>query len=186
MPAIRDREDGHQRRKDRLALMKRGPGVFVYNGNAFDVESIPTPLLIGRNTLALDKEGLPIRDASGRQMLQPAGKYKLDDEGHVILGGVPKIVKHPIEVFKLRGREFPKGKKVKVDDPSLALKLRGMDCFDEVDGDADDEDDDEESSELSRSELMSLASARGLKPERTATKADLAAMLAAAENEVEG
>jgi|WetSurMetagenome_2_1015567.scaffolds.fasta_scaffold40789_3 hypothetical protein len=184
MPSIRDRDEGYARRRDRLAMLKKGPGTFIYNGNAKDVESVPTPKLTGRDTPALDDGGMPILDAAGRQVFQPAGRHALNEDGSVILGGVPKLIHHPIEVFKIRGYEFSSGKPTNVNDASLALKLRGMDCFEEVEPGARAKNDVETTNEddgPTRSEMMSMASAKGLKPERTATKADLQAMLKAAE-----
>lgn len=137
MPSIRDREEGYARRRDRVAMLKKGPGVFVYLGTAFDVESVPTPKLVGAKAPVLDADGLPVKDAAGRQVFRPSGAYVTDENGNTVYGGEPKIIKHKIAEFKIRGYEFPKGKKVQVSDAVLALKLRGMDCFEEVEGKPD-------------------------------------------------
>ena len=139
MPAIRDRGEGNMRRKDRLAKLKKGPGVFVYNGSSFDHESIPTPLLTGRNEPVLDANGMPVMDSSGRQVYQRAGSFVRGPKGEVVMGGVPKIKRTKIDVFKIRGVEFPEGERVTVEDPQLALKLRGMDAFDEVEPEVEEE-----------------------------------------------
>jgi hypothetical protein len=108
MTAILDRTDENKTRKGRLAQLKRGPGVFVYDGGLFDTESEPTPLF---------KNGEPVLDHSGKQML----------------GGVPNLRQIPVDTFVLMGVEFPKGVPVEVKLSALALKLRGMDHFVEQD-----------------------------------------------------
>jgi hypothetical protein len=50
----------------------------------------------------------------------------------VVMGGTPVVIEHPLDVVKVMGVEFPAGVPVKVDDHSLALKLRCMGIFDEV------------------------------------------------------
>jgi hypothetical protein len=189
MPSIRSREEESKRRSGRLAQIKKGPGVFVYDGNAVDTEAVPTPLLIGRDEPLLDKYGMPVLDPAGRQVMKPAGRHATDDEGRVIMGGVPKIVEKPLAVFKLRGVKFPKGEPVSVSDAGLALKLRGMDCFEEVFGKSSkknvEEDDDAEGAKqneagLSWQELRSLAKERGIETTQKTTKADLIEMLKAA------
>ena len=191
MPAIRSRDEENRRRSGRLAQLKKGPGVFVYGGQAVDTDAIPTPRLIGRDEPLLDKEGMPVLDAAGRQVMKPAGRHATDDEGRVIMGGIPKIVKKPLDTFKLRGVSFPKGEPVSVSDAGLALKIRGMDCFEEVTGkeaakkhepaheheEAAKQDD---SSGLSWPELRSLAKERGIETTQKTTKAELLAMLKAA------
>jgi hypothetical protein len=140
MPQILDRGEGNAKRRERLARQKKGPGVFVYNGKAFDTEWHPTPLLVGKDEPVLDSGGYPVLDSSGRQVFKPAGQYKRDSKGHIVMGGVPRVEAKPLPVFVVRGIEFPAGKKVAVDDPSLALKLRCLGMFDEAEADeADDE-----------------------------------------------
>lgn len=133
MPAIRDRGEGNAKRKDRLAKLKKGPGVFVYDGSAVDVEHIPTPLLTGKKVPELDGAGMPLVDGAGRQVFKRAGTPVRNDRGEIIMGGAPKVVRHPINVFEIHGFAFPKGEPIHVDNDQLALKLRGMDCFTEVD-----------------------------------------------------
>lgn len=190
MPSIRSREEESRRRSGRLAQLKKGPGVFVYNGRAVDSDAIPTPILIGREEPLLDREGIPVLDAARRQVMRPAGRHDTDEEGQVILGGVPKIIKKPLDTFKLRGVEFPRGEPVSVSDAGLALKLRGMDCFEEFDGKespkkhepAPDSDEPSKHDEhgLSWQELRSLAKERGIETTQKTTKADLIEMLKAA------
>lgn len=137
MPAIRERGEGFAKRRERLAQLKRGPGTFVYDGSGCDTEMVPTPLLAGRDEPVLDDSGMPVIDASGRQVFRKAGTYVRDTSGNIVLGGVPKIVRKPIEVFVLQDVRFPTGEPVLVTSASLALKLRGMSCFEELtEGDA--------------------------------------------------
>ena len=107
MPQILDRTDENKTRKGRLAQLKRGPGVFVYDGSENDTDSEPTPLF--------DKKGEPVLDHSGKQKL----------------GGPPILHQIPIDTYVLMGVEFPKGVPVEVKLSALALKLRGMDSFHE-------------------------------------------------------
>lgn len=132
MPEIKDRGEGNAKRKERLAKQKKGSGTFVYNGEAVDTEWIPTIKLMGRQVPELNDAGMPVLDGSGRQMFKPAGTPVYDDKGQPMFGGPPKVVTHKIEVFKLRKMEFPAGKPVFVGDSALALKLRCMGCFEEV------------------------------------------------------
>jgi hypothetical protein len=188
MPSIRDRDEGNSRRRERQALLKKGPGTFAYNGGSFDIEHVPTPKLIGKDVPSLDADGLPILDAAGRQVMKPAGIHATDEDGSVIMGGVPKVIKRPLSVFNIRGIDFPKGAPVAVDAP-LALKLRGMDCFDEVDESAVQKDKEIEESEPdgpTRSELMRIAAERGFKTKNTTTKAELIAMLSTPESQAQG
>jgi len=136
MPAILDRDEGNARRKDRLAKQKKGPGVFVYSGEAHDTEWVPTILTVGKRTPVLDDRGLPIVDRSGRQVYERAGAVVQDDKGRPVMGGTPKVKRISLDVLTVRGVAFPAGKKVVVDDHALALKLRCMSHFEEVDADA--------------------------------------------------
>lgn len=134
MALIVSRDEENDTRKKRMAKIKRGPGVFTYDGSGFDTEYVPTPKLVGRDTPVLDGSGMPVLDGSGRQVFQRPNTPERDIEGKVVLGGVPKVLRHKIEVYKLRGVEFPAGKPVQVNDASLALKLRCLPCF--VEGEA--------------------------------------------------
>lgn len=133
MPQILDRGEGNAKRKERLARQKKGPGVFVYDGSGCDTVWHPTPVLVGKSEALLDSSGMPAIDSSGRQIFKPAGQYKRDKQGKIIMGGVPRVERVPLDVFKLRGVEFPAGVPVRVEDGQLALKLRCMGCFEEVD-----------------------------------------------------
>jgi len=121
-----------ENRKARLAKLKKGPGVFVYLGGAMDTEATPTPLLGGKKVVALSDSGLPILDASGRPTYQPAGMPVLDGKGRPMLGGQPKIKHIELSTFLVRGVPFAKGEQVTVGDEQLALKLRGMRVFEEI------------------------------------------------------
>lgn len=133
---LRSREGDFAKRKNRLAMLKKGPGVFVYDGEAHDTEWIPTPRRTTGKDAVLDERGLPVLDSDGNQVFDRPGKIMRDIEGRVVLGGPPKRELKKIEVYALRGVEFPAGKPVRVDNSSLALKLRGMLHFEEVDGEA--------------------------------------------------
>src|SRR5512141_2968122 len=102
MPAIRDRGDGNQKRRERLAKIKKGPGTFVYLGKALDHECIPTPMKVGKKVPALDDAGLPIHDSSGRPVYETPGATAKDAMGNPILkGGPPKVRTTPIDVFEI-------------------------------------------------------------------------------------
>lgn len=132
MPTIRDRDEENRTRSQRIKNFKRGPGYFKYIGGGVDVECIPTPKLIGKMVPDIDKDGVPRTDPSGRQIMKRAGGYVTDDEGRIVMGGEPKRIEHPIEVYELAGFKLPIGKPVFIDDKRIALKLRGMDFFVEV------------------------------------------------------
>lgn len=158
MPQILDRDEDNAKRKQRLAKLKRGPGVFVYDGSHTDHESIPTYLLVGKEVAKFNEStGLPQIDKSGRQVFERAGTVVRNGKGEPVLGGVPKIERIAVETKTVRGVDFPTGKKVLVEDPSLALKLRGMDGFEEVEGEADVEAEPEASAEAPKAR-------RGRKP----------------------
>jgi hypothetical protein len=118
------RDEENRSRKMRLAKVRRGPGVFVYAGGAFDVAAIPTVKLAGKNEPVFDGDGLPVTDSSGRQVFQKRGTPIRDRNGVPVLGGPPKMERIELEVFAFRGIEFPRGEAVEVDDESIALKLR--------------------------------------------------------------
>jgi len=134
MPAIHERGEGNARRRERLAKLKKGPGVFVYDGEGYDTEAIPTPLLTGTKSPVFNAAGLPVMDASGRQIYEKSGRPVTAQDGTIVMGGVPKVRRIKIKTLKMRGLEFPEGKPVLVADEALALKLRGMDVFEEVEG----------------------------------------------------
>ena len=133
MAAIKDRGDGNMKRKERVARLKKGPGLFVYNGTAKDHDWSPTPQTVGKAVQMLDDAGMPVVDGSGRPVYERESKYVRDAKGNVVMGGPPKIKTRLLDVFNLWGVEFPEGERVEVTNAALALKLRGMDGFDEVD-----------------------------------------------------
>jgi hypothetical protein len=146
------RGEGMARRRERLAQLKKGPGVFRYNGKAVDSESIPTPLRNGRNQPVFDGSGMPVVDSSGRQVYERAGTIVRDSKGQPVLGGQPKVKTIPIEVFKLWGVDFPAGEPVEISDPQLALKLRCLAYFEELEAiDVAEEDDADEKPKRKRS-----------------------------------
>lgn len=82
---------------EKMAAFKRGPGVFVYDGSAFDTESIA-----------------PVFDSRGK-VAKPEG-----------------LKRTKLATLKMHGVEFAAGKEVAVDDAALALKLRSLGCFKEI------------------------------------------------------
>lgn len=136
MPQIRERDEENSSRKKRHAKMKRGPGVFVYDGSLHDPSVEPTPLLVGTKEPVFDASGMPVADGSGRQVFQRAGIPVTDERGEVVRGGTPRPVHEQMDTWTIRGVVFPEGKAVRVADAALALKLRGMDGFAELEGEA--------------------------------------------------
>jgi hypothetical protein len=136
MAVIADRSEGNEKRKDRLAKIKKGPGVFVYGGEAYDTEAVPTQLKVGKNVPLLDQDGMPVTDRSGRPMFERAGRVVQDSKGQPVLGGEPIIKRKRITTYKLRGLEFPEGVAVEVSDAAVALKLRCLGLFEELEGEA--------------------------------------------------
>jgi hypothetical protein len=131
MPSIRDRSENNKTRKGRLANVKRGPGVFRFLGG-IDVAYVPTYLLHGRKEAVFSANGLPVVDSSGRQVYERSGSIVRDERGQPVLGGEPKRVETPITEIELRGLRFVEGEPVEVTDATLALKLRGMNSFEEI------------------------------------------------------
>ena len=132
MASIKDRSEENKSRKLRQAKLERGPGVFVYDGGAFDTAAIPTYLKVGREVPAFDANSMPVVDAAGRQVYERAGALVRDAKGQPVLGGVPELRHIELDVVVVRGVSFPRGEAVEVPDDSLALKLRGMDGFREI------------------------------------------------------
>ncbi len=179
--AMPTREYGHKTREQRLAKLKKGPGVFVYDGKGHDVDYVPTILRTGRKEAMLDAEGAPVVDGSGRQVFQKAGVPVLDDHGKPKLGGPPKIVKKPLDVFDVRGVKFHAGEPIVVDDPSLALKLRCMHVFDEVEPGAvvkvKTASDEKPLDEMTKAELVAAAEAVGVEIPKGANKEEIASLI---------
>lgn len=132
---ITDRDEDNRKRKQRLAKIKRGPGTFVYNGGFEDVHHEPTPLLRGKREPAFNADDSLKVDRSGRQVFERQGTPKRDESGKIILGGVPKETRTPIDAITIRGIVLPKGEPVRVDNVATALKLRCMGGFTELDDD---------------------------------------------------
>src|SRR5690348_1242330 len=107
MPAITDRGEGNRKRKDRQAQLKKGPGVFVYDGKALDHSCEPTPLLTSGKQPVFDASGMPVADRSGRQVYERAGQFVRDNKGNLVLGGPPKISTKPIATWTIGGVDFP-------------------------------------------------------------------------------
>lgn len=173
MPQILDRGEGHAKRSERLAKQKKGPGVFVYLGTAMAIEETPTPLLTDEKKPVFTEDGMPAFDAAGRQVFKPAGIPQRDSRGHIIMGGVPKRKEVKLDPYVLRGVSFPSGKPVKVDSAALALKLRCMAHFEEVDASVAKAEAPAEKAleDLSKAELLALASEKGVEVHAGATKA---------------
>lgn len=126
-------------RKERLKQLKKGPGVFVYDGSGVDTEYIPTMLVTKKAEPILKEDGTPVLDGSGRIVNKPIGTPILDDSGRPQLGGDPVVKRISIETYRLWGQSFPKGEPVEVSSPQLAQKLRCMPCFNEVEAGAEAE-----------------------------------------------
>jgi hypothetical protein len=121
-----------ENRKARQAKLKTGPGTFKYIGGEFDTHAEPTVLKTSKRAAKLDENGAPVFDRAGRAVMEPAGTIVRDDRGNPMLGGPPIVSRKERDPYVVRRIEFPKGKAVLVEDESLALKLRGMECFEEV------------------------------------------------------
>lgn len=121
---ILERDPDNRTRHQRLSKTKRGPGVFVYEGGSYVVEHSPTVLLTRKREIATDDDGAPIVDGSGRLTYRPAGTPVLDHEGKVRMGGKPKEKRIELEERVIQGVVLPKGVPVRVDSPTVALKMR--------------------------------------------------------------
>lgn len=128
------RDEDNQTRKQRLADVAKGPGVFVYDGSAVDTIATPTPKLSDGRRPVFNEHGMPVMDRANRQVFEPSGVPLRDADGTPVMGGAPKIERVPIDVRNVWGVSFPKGEEVQVDDPRLARKLRCLPEFGEVVG----------------------------------------------------
>ncbi len=150
--------------KERLQKVKQGAGTFVYQGGACDTEAVPGEPLIGKDghqvvTVPL----ITVQDADGKSVTvaDPKGGGK----GQPVWKKAPKFIRTEMKVFKMAvpgvvGEivdgvmvakplhdgtvpalflEFEKGKSVHVADSRMALKLRCLKFFKEVDGGAEPE-----------------------------------------------
>jgi hypothetical protein len=136
VPENRLRDFDNSSRRKRQALLKKGPGVFVYDGKATKQEWSPTPLRTTGKDPAIGDDGMPLSDADGNVIFEKPGQLVPDGKGGFRLGGKPKIKLVPILVRVVQGVSFPAGDAVAVSSPALALKLRGMDGFEELEGKA--------------------------------------------------
>lgn len=179
--AILDRGEDNARRKDRLKKLKKGPGTFVYVGGASDTAAIPTYLRMGARVPRLDAANMPITDGSGRQVYERAGAIVKDMKGQPVLGGPPKVEHIELETYDVRGVSFPKDEPVQVKDPTLALKLRCLSHFEEVDEDGEESDSEERGEKpdemKSRPQLMKLAKSLGLQVRVTMKREELLALI---------
>lgn len=130
---ILDRDDDNRSRRQRMAKMKKGGGVFVYEGGHEIVLQEPTVKFIDRQTPVIDDKGFPVLDVAGRQVYESANKIERDHEGKPMLGGRPKTQRVEVDPLVVRGVEFPKGKPVHVKEYALALKLRCLGSLRELD-----------------------------------------------------
>ena len=183
MPQILSRDEDFARRRDRLKMFKRGPGTFVYDGSWCDTEWIPTFKTVGKNVPAFTSSGVPVLDAAGRQVFVPVGDIVRDDKGRPVLGGEPERKKIPLDTVKIWGVALPKGVPVKV-DASLALKLRRMDGFNEVDEKTvlAPEFDEKPLHKMSKGELLELAANEGIRVDEDAKKAEIVVLLEQAQS----
>jgi len=120
-------------RAEKQAKLKKGPGVFIYCGGAYDTEATPTVLRYRKVEPVLDGQGFPALDKSGRQIFRNTGDVVRSAEGNPVLGGPPEVKKTEIETYKIWGHEFPRDRKVEVQNEALAFKLRALGCFRETD-----------------------------------------------------
>jgi hypothetical protein len=114
------------RHAERLSLVSRAKGIFVYNGSAVAVEYHPTPLKTGKKEPVFGEDGLPIVDKDGNQVFERPGRIQKNKDGTVKLGGPVKEVKVKLDSMTVQGVEFAKGKAVVVESADLAQKLRCM------------------------------------------------------------
>lgn len=126
------RGDGMATRRERLAKIKKGPGVFVYEGGACAKEFIPTVKRIGRKEPLLDQNGYPVVDSSGRQIYQPSGQ-PVRENGIPVLGGIPKVENRPLDFLTIQGVKLNRGVPVFVSDEVVAVKMRCMAFVKEID-----------------------------------------------------
>jgi hypothetical protein len=91
------------------------------------------------------------------------------------MGGKPERLAKAIDVKVVRGVKFPAGRPVKVADPALALKLRGMDGFSEVEeSQAPDVVGEKPFESMTKAELLAFCEAEGLEAAKPAmSKAQL-------------
>jgi hypothetical protein len=180
---IFDRSDENKSRALRLAQMKKGPGVFVYDGSSMDHASEPTILMHdGRSEPVFDASGRPSLDVAGRQIFHRRGTPVRDERGAPVMGGVPKITETQLAERKVWGVSFPAGQAVAVKEPSLALKLRGMGCFEEVEPKAQHAATERQApvgdlNMMTRQDLMRVAKERGLEYGRDTTRDEMLALL---------
>lgn len=123
-------------REAKLAKLKKGPGVFTYTGDCVDHECTPVPKMRTSKVPKLDAEGHATVNSQGYPIYEKAGSIILDDSGRAVLGGEPKVKTSKLATVNLWGVDFAKGEKVTVDDDGLALKLRGLSYFQEIDPEA--------------------------------------------------
>jgi len=169
------------RRHERLAKIKEGPGMFVYDGSSEIEEHTPTPMKTGKQEPVYDSNGVPLTDDSGRQIYQRPGKVVVDAQGRAVMGGPPKIERKKLDTRVLWGVEFPKGKEVVVDNIDLAIKLRSTYGFKEVEPGAKIEIKEEADLEtleglltLKKSALLDLAKDRGIPADAGEKREDIA------------
>ncbi len=170
-----DRSDSNRTRAMRVAQLRKGPGVFVYDGSSRAIDAEPTILMSdGASQELFDAAGRPVLDASGRQIYQRRGTPVRDESGNVMLGGPPVLTERVLDPLVVWGVSFPSDKPVRVSDPGLALKLRGMACFEEVEGDVAAKS---APPSMTRNELLRIAKERGLSVDRGMTKDQLSALV---------
>lgn len=178
MPENRYRHGEHRTREGRLAQLKRGPGVFVYDGSHQDVSFKPTVLRYGKNVYKYNDDGTIALNGSGDPVYENERRAVLDSQGRPVMGGKPERLAKAIDVKVVRGVKFPKDEPIKVADPALALKLRGMDGFQEVDESAaPDAVGEKPLSAMKKAELLAFCEAEGIeaaKPEMS--KSELLAL----------
>jgi hypothetical protein len=123
--------------------MKRGPGVFVYEGGHKSVEEHPTVKTRDKHEPVVDEDGAVKVDANGRVQTRQVGKQiVMDHNGMPMLGGKPKrkLITH--DTFSLPGwtaegedvQVFEQNVPQQVTNAALALKLRCHGACRELEG----------------------------------------------------
>ena len=170
---ITDRSDENRKRKNRLKQMKRGPGVFVYEGGHKSVDFIPTIKTRQKLEPVIDEDGAIVTDEQGRPQFRSVGLVPvLDHRGQHQMGGAPKkkFVEH--DTFSMPGwaAEGEAPQVFEIGEPQraraeFALKLRCHGALRELEGEELAE------WEASQAEAEAPKAKRGRKPKAVETEA---------------
>ncbi len=139
---ILDRTDENRRQRNRLKLMKRGPGVFVYEGGHKTVDFIPTIKTRQKLEPVIDEDGAIVTDEQGRPQFRSVGLVPvLDHRGQHQMGGIPKRKINEHDTFCMPGwaaeGEEPQVFEIGVPQRAraeFAFKLRKLGAVRELEG----------------------------------------------------